>query len=165
MELNLLPILNCEGRKLPIDVTLELENRPGDEFRFLEPVRVTGQIVNVGGCLELDAKGTAALEMVCDRCAEPFSGEIAFTLEERLKKEDPLSGEEVSPDVTVFAGNAIELDALVYGGVFLSLPAKVLCREDCKGLCAGCGKNLTDGPCACDTRPSDPRFDVLDQLL
>ena len=165
MELNLLPILNCEGRNLPFDAVLELDYGPGDEFRFLEPVRVSGQIVNVGGCLELNAAGTAVLEMVCDRCAEPFSGEIAFSLEERLKKEEPLSDEELSPDVTVFAGNTIALDDLVYAGVFLSLPSKALCREDCRGLCTVCGTNLNDGPCACDTRPSDPRFDVLDQLL
>lgn len=165
MELNLLPILNCEGRKLPIDVILDLENQPDDTFRFLEPVHVTGQAVNVGGCLELEVSGEAKLSMTCHRCAESFACTVPFVMEERLKKEDPLSQEEENPDVTVFAGNTIDFGEMVYGAVFLSLPTKALCREDCKGLCPICGKNLNTGGCSCDTEPSDPRFDILDQLL
>lgn len=165
MELNLLPILNCEGRKLPIDVSLELESRKTDDFRFLGPVKVQGQVVNVGGCMELDAQGAAEVELMCARCAEPFSQTISFPIEERLKKEDPFSEEEENPDVTVLEGSVIDLGELVYGSLFMSFPTKPLCREDCKGLCPVCGKNLNEGSCGCDDRPTDPRFDILDQLL
>ena len=41
---------------------------------------------------------------------------------------------------------------------------KLLCREDCKGLCFRCGKNLNEGPCDCKSEP-DSRFAVLQQLL
>ncbi|MBE5041069.1 YceD family protein [Ructibacterium gallinarum] len=164
MELNLLPILNFEGRKMPIDVTLEMKNYPGDVFRFLSPVKLQGQVMNVGGCLELSAQGTAKISLTCDRCAENFEREIVFSVEERLKKEDPMVHEE-DPEFVIFKGNGIELDELVYGSLFMSLPAKMLCKEDCKGLCPTCGKNLNLESCSCDTQTTDPRFDILDQLL
>jgi uncharacterized protein len=44
------------------------------------------------------------------------------------------------------------------------METKFLCREDCKGLCARCGKNLNLGPCGCG-KEIDPRFAVLEQLL
>ena len=40
-----------------------------------------------------------------------------------------------------------------------------LCKDDCEGLCAKCGKNLNEGECSCDTRETDPRFDVLDKFF
>ena len=46
----------------------------------------------------------------------------------------------------------------------LNLDSKLLCREDCKGLCSRCGKNLNLGPCDCRKEP-DPRLAALAQLL
>ena len=47
----------------------------------------------------------------------------------------------------------------------LELPLRVLCKEDCKGLCPKCGHNLNEGPCGCDLREEDPRWDALKSLL
>ncbi|MEE1012853.1 MAG: DUF177 domain-containing protein [Clostridia bacterium] len=165
MEFNLLPILNCEGKRLPIDVSLQIESRPGDTFRILEPVTVTGEMVNIGGSLELEAQGKAKLALTCDRCAEDFNTEISFEIRERFKKEDSDGTIETNPDIVILEGNTLDLDELVYDAVVLNLPTKVLCSEDCKGLCLNCGQNLNRGTCGCDNRPTDPRFDVLDQLL
>jgi uncharacterized protein len=165
MELNLLPILNCEGKRLPIDTTLQLELHPEDNFRLLKPVSVTGQIVNIGGSLELNAEGSANLSLTCDRCAESFEAQIPFRIEERFKKEDASGEDETNPDITLLTGTVIDLAELAYDALVLSIPTKVLCMEDCKGICLSCGQNLNQGACGCDDRPIDPRFDVLDQLL
>ena len=58
----------------------------------------------------------------------------------------------------------MDLDALVSDDVFLSLPTKFLCREDCRGVCPTCGQNLNDGPCSCK-KAVDPRLAGLLQLL
>ena len=56
------------------------------------------------------------------------------------------------------------LDEVVVTDLLLALPTKHLCREDCRGLCPHCGKNLNEGECGC--RPDvDPRLAVLEQLL
>ena len=46
----------------------------------------------------------------------------------------------------------------------LSLPFKVLCQEDCKGLCKECGINLNTGECNCEDKWEDPRFSVLKDI-
>ncbi|MBO5363911.1 MAG: DUF177 domain-containing protein [Clostridia bacterium] len=165
MEWNLLPILNCDGKRMPIDVSLELEAGDADDFRILGEVALKGEIVNVGGSLELTAQGLAKLEQTCDRCTERFTTELVFPLKERMKKVDALDGEQEDPDLLLIEGGSIDLAELVYSSLYLNLPSKALCSENCKGLCPVCGKNLNLGECSCDDRPTDPRFDILDQLL
>lgn len=163
MELNLLSVVNCDGKRLPFEVSVALEGFPQSGFRVLEPISVKGEVVNLGGCLELDADCSAKLELICDRCAEAFVTDITYHLNERLRKEDSAEDEN-DPDVILFSGNSLELDRIVYDGLCLSIPTKVLCKADCMGLCPHCGKNLNSGRCDCK-EDTDPRFDVLDKLL
>ncbi len=165
MEWNLLPILNCDGKRMPIDVSLELETTETDDFRILGQVTLQGEIVNVGGSLELSAEGCAELERVCDRCAEPFITELHFPVEERMKKVEMGDSQQEDPDILFIEGTSVDLDELAYTGLCLNLPSKSLCNEDCKGICPICGQNRNQQVCSCDDRPTDPRFDVLDQLL
>ena len=57
------------------------------------------------------------------------------------------------------------LDELVEADLILSLPFKNLCREDCRGLCPICGKNLNEGLCGCRPQTADPRLEILRQLI
>ena len=59
----------------------------------------------------------------------------------------------------------LDVDRLVYLEVLMSWPLKVLCREDCKGICAGCGVNLNVEECRCGTKPVDPRLEILKNLI
>ncbi len=62
--------------------------------------------------------------------------------------------------------NALVLDmgALLWEEFVLTLPTKPLCKNNCKGVCPKCGKNLNEGICACEDEGSDPRFAVLRNL-
>ncbi len=165
MELNLLPILNCDGKRMPIDVSLDLTQNQNDDFRVLGEVTLKGEIVNVGGSLELTLHGYAKLERVCDRCTESYLTELNFPVEERMKKMGAEEDGTEDPDILLIEGSSIDLAELAYTGLCLNLPSKSLCNDDCKGLCPICGINLNKQSCECDDRPTDPRFDVLDQLL
>ena len=67
-------------------------------------------------------------------------------------------------DFIVIPDMVLDLDALSREDLLLDLPSKVLCREDCKGICPQCGKNLNEGPCNCK-EPVDPRLEGLLSLL
>lgn len=164
MELNLVPLLYNEGKKMFLDMAVRPETRPDDSFEILTPVQLKGHAVNIGGTIELTAEAKTDVRLTCDRCAEKFVQTFIFPVEERLKKEEHL-GEQENPDLTMFPGNEIDLDQLVYSSLVLNLPSKNLCSEDCKGLCPQCGTNLNQGKCECDQHSIDPRFDILDQLL
>ena len=59
----------------------------------------------------------------------------------------------------------LDLYELCFTEVVLAMPSKHLCKEDCKGLCPECGKDLNDGPCGCATTSGDPRMAALAKLL
>ena len=100
---------------------------------------------------------------ICDRCAVEFERKIEFPIDVVLVTE--LASEE-NEDEWVFPleGDSADLDDIVRTVFVLSLDSKLLCKEDCKGICQRCGKNLNDGPCSCQ-KELDPRFAALKQLL
>lgn len=166
MELNLLPIMSYEGKKLEINEETQLSLSEADDFVLLSPVKFSGEAVNIGGTIELSGSGSAELELLCDRCADSFSQTVEFEVFERLKKEDEFSdGGEEDPEFIMFEGSSVDLDEIVYKNLYMNLPSKRLCDEDCKGLCSECGVNLNRESCNCSHEVTDPRFDILDKLL
>ena len=100
---------------------------------------------------------------ICDRCASEFHRKVEFPIDVVLVTK--LESEE-NEDEWVFPleGDSADLDDIVRTVFVLNLDSKLLCKEDCKGLCPQCGKNLNDGPCNC-RKELDPRFAALKQLL
>jgi uncharacterized protein len=80
----------------------------------------------------------------------------------------PKEGEkELEPDEIVcefFDGEVIEVDQLVAEQIFLALPVKVLCSEDCKGICPGCGANLNEEACRCRADRGQSPFEKLKSI-
>ena len=165
MKFDLLPILNADGRRLPLNLELDFAGREEQGARFLTPVSVTGEFVNIGGSIELEAAASCIMEYSCDRCCETFKSDFSCSFKEIFKKEDSRVEDAQNPDAVVLKGTEIEIDEIVLANVLVNLPTKRLCHEDCKGLCPNCGNNLNQSSCNCDTRPADPRFDILDKLL
>jgi uncharacterized protein len=58
----------------------------------------------------------------------------------------------------------VDLTSNIREDIILELPQRALCREDCRGLCPQCGKNLNEGPCQCRTPHVDVHWHALDQL-
>ena len=66
--------------------------------------------------------------------------------------------------VDFITGNEICLDDIVREQIYLSLPMKCLCREDCLGLCTLCGTNLNIGKCNCEDKKGHPGFSKLKNI-
>ena len=67
-------------------------------------------------------------------------------------------------DYETYKGRTIDLNDYMREQVNLSLPYKAICAEDCRGLCGGCGRNLNEQQCGCETRQEDSRFAVLKDI-
>ncbi len=127
--------------------------------KFLEPIKVKGTVTNVKGSFEVCAKcGTRAV-MSCSRCLEPVEVEVEFDLDEIFSN----TGNE--EEAETFAGEALDLTSAIKRNLLLNLPMKVICKEDCKGLCPICGSNLNKGDCGCKVSNIDPRFESLRSLF
>ncbi len=106
----------------------------------------------------------------CARCLKEFrlplrdEFEVVYVpLKEAPRQEEVELGRE-DMDVGFLGEDTIDLDELLNERIWLSLPMKPLCREDCKGLCPLCGKDLNEGDCGCSREAIDPRFAVLKEL-
>lgn len=165
MEINLLSVLNYDGKRIDVSEDVSISAASNDNFTVLSPVHFEGYVVNVGGTIELCGSASATVSLTCDRCAEDFSFALDFEIKESYKKDDGFTNVDEDSDVVLLEGSAIDLDELLYTGIIINLPSKALCSEDCKGLCPVCGKNLNHGECSCENEKTDPRFDILDKLL
>ena len=164
MLLGLSKIIDCPGASVPFETSVDLSDlRYGTSYPVSEPVLASGMVRNTAGVLMMTGSITTCIHGICDRCASEFDREIDFPIDVVLVTE--LANEE-NEDEWVFPleGDSADLDDIVRTVFVLNLDSKLLCDEDCKGLCCRCGKNLNDGPCSCQ-KELDPRFAALKQLL
>lgn len=127
-------------------------------------VRLAGNEVFVNGHVETRA------QVECDRCLQPVETPVNadFALEYISGSEYESSGvaelTEAEMSVSVFDGEAIDVDEIVKEQILLAVPTRMLCREDCKGICPECGTDRNTGDCSCDTNDIDPRWAALKKL-
>ena len=164
MLLGLSKIIDCPGQSVSFSVSIDLSDlRFGNCFPVTEAVMAQGTVRNTAGVLMMTGNIVTTLHGICDRCADPFTRPVDIPLNVVLVTE--LASDE-NEDEWVFPleGDSADLDDIVRTVFVLNLDSKLLCKEDCKGLCCRCGKNLNDGPCNCQ-KELDPRFAALKQLL
>lgn len=129
-----------DGDTLPFDERVDLSN----EEPLFTDVRIVGRLRNVVGVMTVCATVTGVCTAACDRCLEP----AVLSLESDLKTVLTLDSSE---DDSVWIENGkINLCRTAYDALVLSLPIRILCKEDCRGLCPTCGANLNDGDCGCN---------------
>ncbi len=163
MLLQLKSLFMGDTQSIPIDCVMDFSQLEHYGARPLrEPVRVVGKVENRTGIVRLTANVTYTLDTACDRCMASLHRESVLPIEHilvaSLNRED-------ADDLILVDDYQLSLDELVEADLILSLPMKILCREDCRGLCPICGKNLNEGLCGCKTETVDPRLAVLKDLL
>ena len=164
MLLGLSKIIDCPGAELPFSTSVDLSDLCyGVTYPVTEPVKAEGTVRNTAGVLQMRGEITTCIHGTCDRCANDFDRDLFFPIDVVLVTE--MANEE-NEDERVFPleGDSADLDDIVRTVFVLNLDSKLLCSEDCKGLCHRCGKNLNEGPCNCQ-KELDPRFAALKQLL
>lgn len=148
---------------LPLDTELDFSQVAFQGlYPFSTPVHVIGEITARAGVVQLSAKAVFDFHGQCDRCLTPFVRAYELPLEHTLVTS--LENEE-NDDFILLEQEQLDLTELVQADMLLELPYKSLCREDCRGLCPQCGKNLNEGLCGCRSQSVDPRLEVLRQLL
>jgi uncharacterized protein len=140
------------------------------DFRFPPSVDVhlvyyrSGQEVFFKGSLE------AAIEATCSRCLS--AGQLALDKEfDFVLSPDPsASGRKIEElrkeelGLSYYTTDEINLAPLIREQVMLALPTRPLCKDDCRGLCGGCGVNLNHETCNCTTSTDDPRTAIFRTL-
>jgi uncharacterized protein len=113
---------------------------------------------------------SGGIQVLCDRCLESYHRELKtsfrvfLTLPLPQTEEDDLelAGEDL--EVDFIRGDEIDLDEIIHEQIYLTIPMKSLCNEDCLGLCPKCGTNLNVTDCSCHRAQGHPAFLKLKNL-
>lgn len=136
----------------------------GETYQITEPVKVDLDLTKLESNDYL-ASGviSATLVVPCNRCMEDVLEEVKADFSKELKTGHPVDGEEELHEY--LEGAVLDLEKLVLDEVYMNVPMKVLCKDDCQGLCRTCGKNLNHETCDCENDNIDPRLAGLKDLL
>lgn len=165
MNLDLRPMLRGETNRMSMDFLLEPDDLYGVEFS--DKIHVVGEITNQGGYMRLVATADIPYVGECARCLDSVGGVFSLPFERTVVTEGTLTEEQEEENVDEFVilqGGILDIDDAVRESLMLSFPMRLLCDEDCLGLCPKCGKLLREGACGCSDKEIDPRWAVLASL-
>ena len=147
-------ILYAPGKKLDFQFDLDLSDLDfAGERPIQQPVSVTGFVRNGADVLTLNLTASTVLHTHCDRCGKELNLEKTTPYTCVLAQE--LQDEDNDEDLILLQNGFADVETLARDAFILSMDTKILCQEDCKGLCPRCGADLNLGPCGCpDFGPS-----------
>jgi len=161
MRLDLHEIIEIPGGSVPFECDLDTDVLDFASIKeYTSKPHAVGEVYNEAGVLTLAGEIVADMVCVCDRCGDEFESTKVTELYATIVEE----ANDDNPELFVLEGDDVDLSEILSTCFILDMETKFLCKEDCKGLCSTCGKNLNLGPCEC-RKQLDPRFAVLEQLL
>ena len=168
MRIDLSNVITCENKVVIEKVPIELESfksRLGD-FPIIEKAPVELRIANqenkrllIRGVVDFTAL------IPCGRCLEEVPTNIHFEIDKEMKLENSAVNDEEMDDTDYLIGFDLDVDRLIYEEILVNWPMKVLCSEDCKGICKVCGINLNKGDCNCQRTELDPRMAAFQDVF
>ncbi len=169
MLINLSDVLTLEGKTAEYTVPIELESfssKLGD-FAVTSKTPIAFTFANIGtGKAKMDAKAKISFAAECDRCLTQTSVDLELSIERVVISPDVETEDEEESDSRQFMEDfQLDTEALVYQEILENWPMKILCREDCKGVCPVCGQNRNIRECGCDTFVPDPRMAVIGDIF
>lgn len=169
MLINLSDVLSDQHKTVEETVRLEMEEIRLQSGTYpiisKEPVHVKVEHIR-GKKLLITAETRLSVMIPCDRCLEDVKREFELNCVKHV--DVGLSDAELTEELdesNFIDGYHLDVDKLLFHEILSSWPTKVLCREDCKGLCNVCGQNLNTGSCNCEDTGLDPRMSVVRDLF
>ena len=132
---------------------------------FFGNIFVESQLQKSQRQIILNSKLNVNVNFECDRCDVEYEQEltnefkIVYLFSSEIDDEDKIDLKYIP-----FETDTINITTDIRDYALLAIPMKKLCKEDCKGLCINCGKNLNEENCSCKTDEIDPRWLPLKKL-
>lgn len=169
MLINLSDVLTTEGKvvreEIPLEMTVFVNGSGAYDIVGKSPVELT--FTNIG-IDKARVEGSCKLRFVaaCDRCLTEVPVTLALDFDRTVVSPGTnAEDEETEDNLGVMDGYHLDTEALVYDEIIVNWPVKILCKEDCKGVCPVCGQNLNERECGCDTFVPDPRMAAIKDIF
>ncbi|MBQ8208162.1 MAG: DUF177 domain-containing protein [Clostridia bacterium] len=171
MILDLRPLLRGETDHIDIDYYLTPD--PIDDITFDSDAHVFGRITDNAGYMRLALSAEVSYKGQCARCLKDVGCSFSVDFERTVCDEGTLSDDKARADeedvysdgYAIIHDGMLDIDEELREELVLSFPSKLLCSENCEGLCPMCGKPKSEGDCGCRKKEIDPRLAVLATLL
>jgi len=158
-----------EQNRLPFEFKT-IPNLDEELFRICGEVAVQGVLIRNVAQIEIEGNIKGEVETECFRCLSKVNLPIdlsfrdLFVSKEQFtnEQEKEVRGEDLS--LSVYEDQKIDISDIVREEILLNIATQILCREDCKGLCATCGANRNETMCNCFEKEIDPRWAALKNL-
>lgn len=165
MLINLSDVLSEYHKTIEKDCLVEMEDFRSELGTF--PITKKGNLHIVIDHIkgrELFIKGNVELTIAipCDRCLKDVPTEFRLDFEKTVDLCESTDAQKDQLDEKNYIdGYHLDVDKLLYNEILIEWPMKILCSDDCKGICNVCGQNLNEGTCDCEDTSLDPRMSVI----
>ncbi|MCR4955893.1 MAG: DUF177 domain-containing protein [Lachnospiraceae bacterium] len=168
MKLDLFDLINSKGKELNKEIPIEMDEFDSPSGNYPITAKSPLQLyLSNGQGRELSLKSEAHLKAhaPCDRCLTDVEIDVDIDYEIEIPISD---GKLVIDEMDApgcIDGLILDTEQLVYDEILMNWPMKVLCKEDCKGICNKCGCNLNNRTCDCDRTVVDPRMAAIQDVF
>jgi len=168
MLINLSDVLSERHTPIDTDVSPDMTEvtLPSGTYPILDKQPVHLEVVHVQA-RELSISGNARLilEVPCDRCLQPVTEVLELEFAKAVNLNETDADQTTGDETNYIDGYYLDVDQLLFNETLIGWPMKILCCDDCKGICNVCGQNLNEGACDCEDTSLDPRMSVVRDMF
>lgn len=169
MLIELSELLSVKDKEVDVCADIEMQRFTSKmcDYEIVDKEPLEVKLRNIGRRkFSLDMVINVTLKIPCDRCLTDVKHTMNIKVNKEIDMNESESGRVDSLDEQSFIeDNTLDLEQLVYNEILVHLPMKVLCSENCKGICNRCGANLNSQTCNCDTTELDPRMSKIRDIF
>ena len=168
MIIDISKVVKSINKEVSEEVSIELtsfESRLGD-FPILQKSLVVLTVTNQENkTLLIRGAVDITLSIPCGRCLEEVPTQLCFDIDKKLDITEGALIDDEMEENDYLIGFELDVDKLVYAEILVNWPMRVLCKEDCEGICNVCGANLNKGDCGCQRTELDPRMAAIQDIF
>lgn len=165
MRIDLRKIRSNVGEKLTLNRKITINDTQIDPFTIVSaPLSFEGLIENHSGVIHLSFSVSTQLSTKCNRCGIDMQYPLIFNQKHILVSEI-FDEDQDNEELLIIENEFLDIDEIAEQSLILNIPTKILCSENCQGICPQCGKNLNEVTCGCSKKNIDPRLSGLSSFL
>lgn len=155
--MNLTDFFSQEGKREEKSIPFPIQQFQGENIQNASSLNLV--FSNQGkGKAGIEGKAELDFLLCCDRCLKEVTEKVVIEFSRTVYAPEAIEDEEMKEDQQFIQEYELDIETLLKEELQLAWPSKVLCSEDCKGICKKCGHNLNEGKCECDDFVPDVRF-------
>jgi len=162
MKIDMIPLLFERNPAAEIDTNITLsETFPGVK---LGELTLLGKVKNSAGHIMLTLQVKGSYTAQCDRCLVETEHELDFLLEKPVAVAGTIQ-DDTDEEYLYIVENELDIMPTLIEAVTFEIPTKILCSDECLGLCTGCGVDLNQSKCSCGEKKIDAQWEKIKKML